>query len=241
MDIKEFVIPAIDIKEGKVVRLLRGEFESSKEYPYSPVELARIYNRAGFKRIHVVDLDGARGGVPKNIDHIRSVRRVFGGEIEVGGGIRSYDTARMLFEEGIDFVVVGTMAVKEPESFTRLIKDFPGRVILSIDSKRGRVAIGGWEEESSLTPEEMAELYDSEPIWGYLYTIIERDGSLSGVDPTPYLEIKEHIGKPLLASGGVSSIEDVERLMGIVEGVVVGKAIYEGRIPVEGLTGVERT
>lgn len=235
MELTEFIVPAVDIKEGKVVRLFRGEFDKSKVYPYSPEDLARIYEEASFKRIHVVDLDGAEGGVPKNLTHIRKVRSVFGGEIEFGGGVRSYELARNLFEEGIDYIVVGTLAVRNPDELERILADFPGRVILSIDSKGGRVAIGGWKEESSITPEELAKKYDPKPIWGYLYTIIERDGSLEGVDVEPYREIKSSVGKPVLASGGVSSLEDVEKLYGVVDGVVVGKAIYEGRIPVEGL------
>ncbi|RLJ70950.1 1-(5-phosphoribosyl)-5-[(5-phosphoribosylamino)methylideneamino] imidazole-4-carboxamide isomerase [Hydrogenivirga caldilitoris] len=234
MDIKSFVIPAIDIKEGKVIRLFRGEFDKAKVYPYIPEELAGIFGAAGFKRIHLVDLDGAEGGKPKNIQHIKRVRAVFNGEIEFGGGVRSYGLAKALFDEGIDYVVIGTLALKDPDEFERIILDFPGKVILSIDSKEGKVAVGGWREESSTTPEELASAYDSKPIWGYLYTIIERDGSLEGVDVKPYREIKSVVKKPVLASGGVSSLEDVEKLYGVVDGVVVGKAIYEGRIPVEG-------
>ncbi len=235
MNITEFVIPAIDIREGKVVRLYKGEFDKAKVYPYNPDELARVFKEAGFKRIHVVDLDGAEGGKPKNLEHIRKIRSVFDGFIEVGGGIRSYEIAKTLFEEGIDFVVIGTLAIKNPGELEKILENYPERVILSIDSKGGRVAIGGWTEESSVTPEKLTKVYDSKPIWGYLYTIIERDGSLKGVDVEPYRRIKEVAKKSVLASGGVSSLEDVEKLYGIVNGVVVGKAIYEGRIPIHGL------
>ncbi len=235
MDIRTFVIPAIDLFEGKVVRLYRGRFEDVKVYPFSPEKLARVYNDAGFKRIHVVDLNGAEGGSLKNLRYIKEIRSIFKGEIEVGGGVRSYEVAKSLFEEGINFVVVGTLAVRKPEELSRILEDFPNRVILSIDSKGGKVAIGGWTEESSFHPEDLTRIYDKERIWGYLYTIIERDGSLEGVDVEPYRRIKELTKKPVLASGGVSSLEDVEKLYPIVDGVVVGKAIYEGRIPVKGL------
>ncbi len=235
MEIRDFVIPAVDIREGKVVRLFRGEFDKAKEYPYSPEGLARLYEEAGFRRIHVVDLDGAKGGEPVNLEHIRKIRKVFGGQIEVGGGIRSFEVAKVLFEEGIDFVVVGTLPFKNPAEFEKILSHYPNRVILSIDSKEGKVAVGGWTEKSSLTPQELVRRYDSTPLWGYLYTIIEKDGSLEGVDVGPYREIKNITQKPILASGGVSSLEDVEKLYGIVEGVVVGKAIYEGRIPVPGI------
>jgi len=233
MDLKSFIIPAIDIKEGKVVRLLQGKFNRVKEYPYRPGELALMYEDTGFRKIHVVDLDGAKEGRLVNLKYIRDIRKSFKGDIEVGGGIRSYEVARALFEEGIEFIVVGTLALKHPEEFQRIISDFPNRVVLSIDSKKGKVAVGGWTEESSFTPEELVSLYDPEPVWGYLYTIIERDGSLEGVDIKPYRDIKSHTSKPVLASGGVSSIEDVKKIYGLVDGVVVGKAIYEGRIVIK--------
>ncbi len=236
MDFRGFLIPAVDIREGKVVRLYRGEFGRVSVYPYTPAEVARIFDSAGFERIHVVDLDGAQGGRPRNLRHIADVRRAFRGTVEVGGGIRSYDVARALFEEGVDLVVVGTLAVRDPDELGRILADFPERVILSIDAKGGKVSVGGWREESAYTPAELARIYDTEPIWGYLYTIVERDGSLEGVDVEPYREIRRHVSKPLLASGGVSSLKDVEKLYGVVDGVVVGKAIYEGRIPVEGLS-----
>lgn len=235
MDITNFVIPAIDIRRGKVVRLFKGKFEKEKVYGYTPAGLAEVFNSAGFKRLHVVDLDGAKEGFPENLSHILKVRSVFEGKIEVGGGLRSYEAVKSLLEEGIDYVVIGTMALKDSNTFERILTDFPNRVILSLDARRGRVAIGGWLEESSVTPMELAQRYDSKPIWGYLYTLIERDGSLGGVDVKPYTEIKSVLKKPVLASGGVSSLEDVKRLHGVVDGVVVGKAIYEGRIPVGGL------
>lgn len=232
MDLRSFVIPAIDLRGGKVVRLYKGRFNEAKVYPYSPQELAEVFQGAGFRRIHVVDLDGAEGGKPKNLEHVRKIRSIFGGEMEVGGGIRSYETARIMFEEGVDYVIIGTLALKDPREFEKILGSFPGKVILSIDAKGGKVAVGGWKEESSMTPRQLAEIYDREPIWGYLYTIIERDGSLEGVDVEPYLEIRSVLNKPILASGGVSSLEDVEKLYGVVDGVVVGKAIYEGSLPV---------
>ena len=235
MDITEFLIPAIDIKDGKVVRLLRGDFEKVRVYSDDPLKLAGMFQEAGFRRIHVVDLDGAEGGRLRNYDLIRGIRTVFGGEIEVGGGIRSYQVAESLFTEGIDFVVIGTLAVRNPEEFQRIVESFPGRVILSIDSKGGRVAVSGWKESSGITPEEMVRRFDPTPIWGYLYTIVERDGSLEGMDVEPYRRIRSLTRKPILASGGVSSLEEVERILDLVEGVVVGKAIYEGRIPLPGL------
>ncbi len=233
MSLKNFVIPAIDIMEGKAVRLYKGDFSKVKVYSENPTELAKKFEELGFKRIHVVDLEGAKEGKLKNLETVREIRKVFSGEIEVGGGIRDYESAKILFEEGINYVVIGTLAYKNPLEFEKILGKFPKRVILAIDSKGGKVAIGGWKEEVSLTPEEFARKYEGYPIWGYLYTVIERDGSLEGVDVKPYREIKKVLKNPLLASGGVSSIEDIRRLYGIVEGVVVGKAIYEGKIKPE--------
>ncbi|MEZ0360938.1 MAG: 1-(5-phosphoribosyl)-5-[(5-phosphoribosylamino)methylideneamino]imidazole-4-carboxamide isomerase [Hydrogenobacter sp.] len=233
MDLRSFIIPAIDIKEGKVVRLYRGSFESVKEYPLHPEEVAKLFNEIGFKRLHVVDLDGSLEGMPKNIETIKKIRRVFSGQIQVGGGIRSLEVCQVLDDEGIDLFVAGTVALREPSIFKSIVEAFPDRIILSVDAKRGKVAVSGWQEESSLGPEELALKFENLHIWGYLYTNIEKDGSLEGVDVDIYLKFKKFVKKPLLASGGVSSLEDVKRLYGVVEGVVVGKAIYEGKLNIK--------
>ncbi|MEJ5338544.1 MAG: 1-(5-phosphoribosyl)-5-[(5-phosphoribosylamino)methylideneamino]imidazole-4-carboxamide isomerase [Aquificaceae bacterium] len=227
---RDFVIPAIDIKGGKLVRLLRGDFEKAKVYSNSPEDMARLFEELGFKRLHVVDLDGSLKGIPVNLPTIKLIRRSFSGIVQVGGGIRNPESCRVLLEEGVDLFVVGTLAVREPETFERILELFPQRVILAVDSKGGKVAVGGWKEESSISPQELALVYEEKPIWGYLYTNIDRDGTLEGVDAEPYREFRKFVKKPLLASGGVASLEDIKRLMGVVEGVVVGKAIYEGRI-----------
>ncbi len=227
---KDLVIPAIDLKGGKVVRLFKGEFERAKVYSSSPEDMAKLFEEAGFRRLHVVDLDGSLEGIPVNLPSIRLIRKAFSGSIEVGGGIRSVETCRVLHEEGIDFFVVGTLAIREPRTFEKMVELFPERVILAVDSKGGKVAVGGWKEESSISPQELALRYENIPIWGYLYTNIDKDGTLEGVDTKPYVEFKSYTKKPVLASGGVASLEDIRKLMGIVEGVVVGKAIYEGRI-----------
>jgi len=235
LTLRKFVIPAIDIIEGKAVRLYKGDFSKIKIYSEKPEELAKDFSGLGFKRLHVVDLDGAEGGKPKNLSTILKIRKNFSGEIQVGGGIRDYETAKTLLDEGINYIVIGTLAYRNPKDFEKILLDFPNKVILAIDTKGGKVAVGGWKETTALTPEEFAKRYEGFPIWGYLYTVIERDGSLKGIDITPYKIIKQFIKKPVLASGGVSSIEDIKKLYGIVEGVVVGKAIYEGKISLEAL------
>ncbi len=227
---KDFIIPAIDLKEGKVVRLYKGDFEKSKVYSEKPEDMARFFEELGFRRLHVVDLEGSVEGKPVNLESIRKIRRSFTGTIQVGGGVRSLEVCRTLEYEGVDLFVVGTLAVKDSKAFERIVETYPKRVILAVDAKGGKVAVGGWKEDSSFSPEELAKLYESLPLWGYLYTLIDKDGTLEGVDIRPYEEFKKHTSKPLLASGGVSSLDDVKKLMGVVEGVVVGRAIYEGRI-----------
>jgi phosphoribosylformimino-5-aminoimidazole carboxamide ribotide isomerase len=236
MDLKSFVIPAIDLRGGKVVRLYKGDYSKEKVYSADPVEVAKRFADLGFKRIHVVDLDGALEGLPANLRTLRKIREAVDCEIEFGGGIRTEAAMdEVLGNLGIDYAVVGTLAVKNPRLFEELLHRYPERIILSIDAKGGRVAVGGWLETAAQTPSEFAESYDDKPIWGYLYTLIERDGTLGGVDTKPYEEIKRVIKKPLLASGGVATIEDVKKLIGITDGVVVGRAIYEGKIRLEEL------
>ena len=235
-DLKSFVIPAIDIKGGKVVRLYKGKFDREKVYHEDPVELARYFDRLGFKRLHIVDLDGAREGLPANIELIERIRKAVSCELEVGGGIRSPEAAKRLLEDlKVDYIVVGTLAVKKPDLFVEIVNKYPNRVVLSIDSKGGKVAVSGWLEKSSLPPEEFAKRYEELPIWGYLYTVVEKDGTLEGIDTEPYKRIKKVVKKPVIASGGVASIEDIEKLLPLVDGVVVGRAIYEGKIKPEEL------
>ncbi len=230
MNLTDFLMPAVDIKEGRVVRLLKGDFSKEKVYFQNPTDLARKLEDLGFKNLHVVDLDGAKEGTPTNLEKIREIRKVFSGSIQVGGGIRLKETARILFEEGVDRVIVGTLAVKKPEVFSELVEEFPERVILAVDSKGGNVAVGGWQESSSLKPEDLALKYDSLPLWGYLYTLVERDGSLDGVDPEPYRVFKTKVSKRVIASGGVASEEDLKKLWGVVDYVVSGRALYEGKL-----------
>ncbi len=233
---KDFIIPAIDIKEGKVVRLTEGEFERLKVYQKDPIEQFKLFVELGFRRIHIVDLDGADKGIPKNLKLFENMINYKGdSEIELGGGIRSIEIAKSLFDIGIDYIIIGTMAVKDKDNFLELLELYKNKIILGVDAKNDRVAIGGWKEESSLTPCDLAHIYDCKPINAYLYTNINVDGTLKGVDERPYKLFKTCTDKPIIASGGVASIEDVIKLKDIVNGVVVGKAIYENKIDIYSL------
>jgi len=233
---KDFIIPAIDIKNGSVVRLKEGKFEDIKVYKKDPVEQFKLFVELGFKRIHIVDLDGAQSGVPKNLKLLENMlKQKNKAKVEIGGGIRSLETAKALFDIGVDYIIVGTMAVKNKEEFLKLLEAYENKVILSVDAKSGKVAIGGWEEQSSLSPCDMAKLYNNYPIESYLYTNINIDGMLSGIDINLYKEFKKCTQKPIIASGGVASLEDVMKLKTVVDGVVVGKAIYENKIDIYSL------
>ncbi len=230
INLKDFIIPAIDIKEGKIVRLTSGNFSKVKEYGKHPAEMAQYFEQKGFKRLHIVDLDAAKEGKPKNTKSILEIRNKFSGTIELGGGLRDLETLRIYKEEGVDYFVIGTLALKKRKLFEEMIYMFPETIILAIDSKKGKVAISGWTSISEMKPEDLVRKYNNMPVWGYLYTIVERDGMLKGVDIEPYISIKGITKKPVIASGGVSSLEDIKKLYGVVDFVIVGKAIYEGLI-----------
>ena len=230
VNLREFIIPAIDLKDGKVVRLEKGDFSKVKKYRDDPSSVAELFDSSGFKRLHVVDLDGAKNGKPINGEAIKRIRENFRGEIEVGGGLRTCEHISLYEDMGIDYFVLGTIAITDADTFERMVYKFRDKIILAIDSKGGKVAVSGWQTSSDFKPYDLVKRYDNLPIWGYLYTIVERDGTLEGIDVEPYRVIRSMTSKPLIASGGVSSLEDVKKLSNVVDFVVVGKAIYEGLI-----------
>ncbi|MEZ0322900.1 MAG: 1-(5-phosphoribosyl)-5-[(5-phosphoribosylamino)methylideneamino]imidazole-4-carboxamide isomerase [Hydrogenothermaceae bacterium] len=236
MDLKNFIIPAIDIKEGKAVRLYKGEFSSVKVYSENPIDMAKMFEDAGFRYIHLVDLDGAYEGVPKNIRIVENILKLTNLKVEFGGGLRSYKAVKSMFEVGVDRVIIGSLAYENKEEFIKIVEDFSNKVVLGIDAKDGKLAIRGWVEKADITPLDFAREFDNLSIWGYLYTDVNRDGTLEGpnIEGTKFLA--ENLSKPVIASGGVSSLEDVVKLYQIREigiaGVVVGKAIYEGKIDI---------
>ncbi len=219
-----------------MVRLTEGDFDKIKIYQKDPIDQLKFFVDIGFSRIHIIDLDGAKEGVPKNLELFKSmIKHKDNTTIEMGGGIRSIEIAKMLFDIGIDYLIVGTMAIKDKENFLRLLELYKNKIILSVDAKDGKVAIGGWQESTALTPCQLANIYDNYPIESYLYTNINIDGVLKGIDINPYKVFRECTTKPIIASGGVGSIEDVIKLKDITNYVVVGKAIYENKIDLKAL------
>jgi phosphoribosylformimino-5-aminoimidazole carboxamide ribotide isomerase len=226
------IIPAIDLKDGKCVRLLQGKKDTVTIYSKNPANIARLWESYGAKLLHIVDLDGAFTGSQKNFDVIIKIRQTVKISIQVGGGIRKIGTVMNLFSAGIDRIIIGTSAIEDPEFLTECCRKYPGRVLVGIDAKDGKVAIKGWEEVTSLTAKELARRLEILGVSGIIYTDITRDGMLSGPNIEAISEMVESIKIPVIASGGVSSIEDIKNLWRIKNlwGVITGKAIYSGAL-----------
>ncbi len=226
------VIPAIDVKDGNCVRLLQGKKEAVTVYSNSPADTARRWESYGAKLLHIVDLDGAFSGNQKNIAAIMLIRKRVKIPIQVGGGIRNMENLVKLFSAGIDRVIMGTAAIEDPEFLVASCKKYPGKVLVGIDAKDGMVAIRGWEEITSITARELAKRLEMIGVAGVIYTDIKRDGMLTGPNIEATREMVRNVGIPVIASGGISSIEDVKNLMKIENlwGAITGKAIYSGTL-----------
>ncbi len=226
------VIPAIDLKGGQCVRLLQGKRDEVTTYSNDPVSTAKRWESYGARLLHVVDLDGAFTGSQKNFNAIVKIRDSVKIALEVGGGIRNIGNMLNLFSAGIDRVVIGTAAIEDPEFLTYSCRKYPGRILIGIDAKDGMVAIRGWEEVTSINARELAKRLELVGIAGIIYTDISRDGMLSGPNLGAVREMVESIQIPVIASGGVSGIDDIKNLMKIKNlwGVITGKAIYAGTL-----------
>jgi phosphoribosylformimino-5-aminoimidazole carboxamide ribotide isomerase len=225
------IIPAIDLKEGKCVRLLQGKMEDVTVYSDNPAEMAKHWEEEGAEFLHVVDLDGAVEGKPKNLKSIIDIRKAVDIPIEVGGGIRDMATINKLLSLRIDRVVIGTSAVSDPSFLKQACKRFPGQILIGIDAKEGMVAIKGWKEITKERAIDFAKGLENSYVRAIIFTDIKRDGMLSGPNIESIKEFTEAINLPIIASGGVSNIEDIKELMKLsIEGVIVGKAIYSGSL-----------
>ena len=226
------VIPAIDLKDGNCVRLLQGKKDSVTVYSNDPAKTAKRWESYGAKLLHIVDLDGAFSGSQKNFDAIMQIRKSVKIMLQVGGGIRDSGNLLKLFSAGIDRVIIGTAAVEDPEFLTYSCNKYPGRILTGIDASDGMVAIKGWEEITSITAKELAKRLEMIGIAGIIYTDIKRDGMLSGPNIDATREMTEGIRIPVIASGGISCMEDIENLMKIKNlwGAITGKAIYSGTL-----------
>jgi len=224
------VIPAIDLMDGKVVRLKKGDFATKTVYSADPAEVAARFRDAGAERIHVVDLDGARAGRPVNVEAVRAIAAE-GVPIEVGGGLRRLEDVERVLELGAAFAVLGTAAVERLDLVRETCARFPGRIVCGIDAKGGEVAVAGWEQGTGLPAAEVARRVRAAGVGLVEYTDVARDGMFTGVDAEGAARLARDAGVQVVASGGVASLEDVRACQAAgLAGVIVGKAIYEKRI-----------
>jgi len=225
------VIPAIDLMGGEAVRLEKGDFATKKVYSHHPADQAEAFVRAGATRLHVVDLDGARAGWPVNLDTVRDICAVKGVEVELGGGLRTLADIEKVLALGVRWAVLGTAAVERLDLVRQACQRFPGRVVCGIDARGGEVKVAGWLEGSGLKAAEVARRVKEAGVTLVEYTDVARDGMFTGVDAAGAAALQAEAGVPVVASGGVASLDDVRACVEAgVAGVIVGKAIYEGRL-----------
>ena len=224
------IIPAIDLKDGKCVRLLQGKKEEVTIYSDDPASMARQWAGLGAELLHVVDLDGAFTGEQKNFEKIREIREAIDIPVELGGGIREIKRIEELIGLGVDRTIIGTSAAKNPDMVREACERFPGKVIVGIDAKDGKVAVKGWVEVTELDAIEFAEKMANLGAAGIIYTDISRDGMLTGPNLDAMAEMVRSVNIPVIASGGVSSLDDIKNLQQIKNlwGVITGKALYSG-------------
>lgn len=228
------VIPAIDLKEGRCVRLVQGNFRKETVYADDPVHQSLIWKTQGAERLHVVDLDGSVAGVPRHADVISRIAAETGLPVQVGGGIREMKTVETYLKAGIRWVILGTAALRDPAFVRNACRTFPDRVIIGIDAREGRVAVQGWTETQAHTPSEVASRFAAEGPAALVYTDIARDGMETGVNVEGTRALAAATGIPVIASGGVAGIGDIEKLMKVeqegVFAVIAGKALYTGAL-----------
>jgi phosphoribosylformimino-5-aminoimidazole carboxamide ribotide isomerase len=226
--------PAIDLKDGACVRLVRGDMASATVFNADPAAQARKFAEAGFSWLHIVDLDGAFAGRSVNGEAIKAVRAALGLKIQLGGGIRDLRAIEAWLALGIDRVVLGTAALRQPDLVRRAAADHPGAIAVGVDARNGRVAVEGWAEATDVTVTEMARRFEDCGVAAIVLTDIARDGTLSGVDTGVVGEVARHIRIPVIASGGVSSLADIAALKARqadgIAGIICGRALYDGRI-----------
>ena len=231
------LFPAIDLKDGTCVRLVRGEMDQSTTFNDDPAAQAREFEGAGFEWIHIVDLNGAFAGKPVNADAVAAIVGAVDLPVQLGGGIRSMDTIARWLETGVQRVILGTAALKDPDLVRRACEQYPGRIVVGIDARDGRVAVEGWAETSEVKAPDLALRFENDGVAAIVYTDIDRDGAMQGVNVDATVDLAFSLTTPVIASGGVRGLSDLADLktnesVGI-EGVISGRAIYDGRLDPE--------
>jgi phosphoribosylformimino-5-aminoimidazole carboxamide ribotide isomerase len=226
--------PAIDLKDGNCVRLLRGEMDAATVFNTDPADQALAFKKAGFERLHLVDLNGAFEGKPVNAAAVEKILAVTDVPAQLGGGIRDLATIEMWLGKGLSRVILGTVALRDPGLVKAACKEFPGHIAVGIDARGGMVAVEGWAETSETSALDLACKFEDVGVEAIIYTDIDRDGALQGVNVEATRDLAAAISIPVIASGGVASIVDIEKLLAVkesgIEGVIIGRALYDGRI-----------
>jgi len=235
------IFPAIDIKGGKCVRLLKGDFSRITQYEKSPVDQANEFSNLGFKNIHLIDLDGALAGKPINENIIKAISKI-NIKIQIGGGVRSIEHIQRLLDFNVDKVILGTAAVENMEFLKKACDKFDSKIALSIDVRQGHIALSGWKKQTNILASDFIKKIDKMNISRIIYTDIERDGTKSGANLKETLDLSKLTKIPFVISGGISSINDVTNIKKNkyknIEGIVIGKAIYDGNIDIKELSKI---
>ena len=231
------IFPAIDIKNKKCVRLVRGDFENKTEYEMSPVEQAGRYKDYGFKNLHIVDLDGALTGETVNLNIIRDIVGKFDFKIEIGGGIRNFESIKKYFDAGVEKVILGSAAIKDKNFLKEACEKFPNKIALGLDAKEGYLSISGWKENSNQLTINYLKEVNNYGVSRLIFTDINRDGMKQSPNFEETLKVADISNCPVIISGGVSSLEDIRKAKSLknIEGIIVGKALYDGDIKLEDL------
>lgn len=228
------LFPAIDLKEGRCVRLLQGDMSRATIFNENPADQARSFERQGFEYLHVVDLDGAFAGAPRNADAVEAILATLTIPVQLGGGIRDMRTIARWLEKGITRVIIGTAAVKDPALVREACRLYPGRIAVGIDAKDGMVAVEGWARTTRMSALDLGRSFEDAGVAAIVYTDIARDGVLKGLNIEATLALADALSIPVIASGGLASLDDVARLIepdcAKLAGAITGRALYDGRL-----------
>jgi phosphoribosylformimino-5-aminoimidazole carboxamide ribotide isomerase len=228
------LFPAIDLKNGEAVRLEQGDMARATVFNRDPVAQACTFESLGFEWLHLVDLDGAFAGKPVNARAVAAIRKAVKIPVQLGGGIRNLATVERWLSEGISRVIIGTAAVRDPDFVKAAARKFPGKVAVGIDARAGKVAVSGWAEETQFEAIELARLFENGGVAAIVYTDVERDGMMQGLNLDATIALAESVSIPVIASGGLASIDDVRALIAPrakkLEGAIAGRALYDGRL-----------
>lgn len=228
------LFPAIDLKNGEAVRLQQGDMNRATVFNKDPAAQARAFEETGFSWLHLVDLDGAFAGKPVNARAVAAILKAVKIPVQLGGGIRNLATVESWLSAGIERVIIGTAAVRDPDFVREAAQKFPGKVAVGIDARHGKVAVSGWAEETMLEAAEVARLFEGNGVAAIIYTDVERDGMLQGLNLDSTIELADAVSIPVIASGGLASLDDIKKLVEPrakkLAGAIAGRALYDGRL-----------